>query len=227
MKINLTPDRKDVVRSLVQQVRAGNLAEEFSLVESPRGFEVIDGYEGNYDDFPNITQGTLIILDEVGMLRIVDRTRQGLCRCVLREKAFKAVDADFELQTETGTHVTIGAIIHSVSGGNVQAVGIARDADISQIVNDPDLLRSQVEALAENLLNEIESSLKADELAEYTRAVRDLQEQLVTEKPQPASIRQLVRTIGLLGDVEGTIGLMTRVWAFLNPLLLIAAARLG
>jgi hypothetical protein len=101
------------------------------------------------------------------------------------------------------------------------------DAEIAQIVNDPDLLRSQVEALTENLLDEVKGSLRVDELAEYAQTVRDLKEQLVAEKPQLSLIRRLVRTVGLLGDIEGTIGLMTRVWALLHPLLLIAAARLG
>ena len=146
-------------------------------------------------------------------------------KCTLLGKAFDAVDSGFALPDEATTRITIGAIIQSMSGGNVQAVGIAQDADISQVANDPDLLRSQVEALTENLLDEVKSSLKVDELADYAQAIRDLREQLLAERPQPTLIRHSVRTIGLLGDIEGTIGLMTRVWTFLHPLLLIAAAR--
>jgi len=63
--------------------------------------------------------------------------------CTLTATAYEAVDSDFEsLPVSSGAQVTIGAIIHTMSGGNVQAVGIAQHAEISQLINDPDLLRS-------------------------------------------------------------------------------------
>jgi hypothetical protein len=242
MDYNLTENQKELLRWLVQQVCDEKLPEEFYVVWF-RDAGKINGYRGEH---PEITKGTLDALANADLLlctanyktitstsgskdrpRITHREEETNRRCTLTGQAFDAVDKGFELPIGASTQVTIGAIIYSMSGGNVQAVGVAMDAEIAQIVNDPDLLRSQVEALTENLLDEVKGSLRVDELAEYAQTVRDLKEQLVAEKPQLSLIRRLVRTVGLLGDIEGTIGLMTRVWALLHPLLLIAAARLG
>jgi hypothetical protein len=205
---------------------------------------------GHLADFkaehPPITEGALDALADAGLLlctpnyktttsasgtpphqRTTYRQVEMNRRCTVTGRAFDAVDSDFELPPDERARITIGAIVRNMSGGTVQAVGIAQDAYISQVVDDPTLLRSQVEALAENLLSEVKSSLNVDELADYAGAVRDLKEQLLAEGPEPPVIRRLVRTVGLLGDIEGTIGLMTRVWTLLHPLLLIAAARLA
>jgi hypothetical protein len=150
-----------------------------------------------------------------------------LTNLALTLQGARAVKSDFRLRPALSPQVTVGAIIQTMSGGSVQAVGIAHDVEISQVVNDPELLRSQVDALAKNLLNEVKSSLNLDELAQYTEALRELKDQLLLEQPQLPVIRQLVRTVGLLGDIEGTIALITRVWTLLHPLLLIAEGRMG
>jgi hypothetical protein len=241
MGYNLTDKQKDLLRWMVQQVRAGNLPEEFYVVWAMEG-GLISGFVGKH---PVITRGALDALANAGLLLCAGnfetttsvsgsktrpstshRQREMNRRCTITAKAFEAVDSDFELPPQQASQITIGAIVRNMSGGTVQAVGIAQDADISQIVNDPSLLRSHVEALAENLLNEVKPSLNVDELAEYAKALRDLKEELVRKQPEPPVIRRLVRTVGLLGDIEGTVGLMTRVWTLLYPLLLIAAARL-
>lgn len=242
MGYNLTERQKDLLRWVVQQVRAEKLPEEFYVVWAMEG-GLISGSAGRH---PELTKGTLDALANAGLLlcapnyktttsmsgtktrpRTTHKETETNRRCTITGKAFEAVDSDFHLPAEAGPRVSIGAIIQSMSGGNVQAVGIAHDAEISQVVADPALLRSQVEALAENLLNEASSSLKVDDLAEYAQAVRDLKQEILAEKPEPSLIRRLVRTVGLLGDIEGTIGLMTRVWTLVHPLLLIVAARLG
>jgi len=242
MEYNLTDKQKDLLRWLVQQARAGNLSEEFHVVWIMDSGE-ISGFRG---DHPEITKGMLDALHNAELLLCVPNFKTSTStsgkshpkttyreveinrRCTITRRAYEAVDSDFELSTiQTGTHITIGAIIQTMSGGNVQAVGIAQDAEISQIVNDADLLRSQIEALTENLLNEVKPALEVDDLAEYAQTIRELKEQLLAQKPDASLIQRLVRTLSLLGDIEGTIGLMTRVWPFLHPLLLIAAARLG
>lgn len=239
MGYNLTDRQEHLLRWLVQQIRDGQLPEEFNVAWLHGGANILQ-FKGEH---PEITKGALDALANADLLLCtvnyeshtaargtpvehitqLERSR----RCTMTGRAFEAIDSDFESPTEVSTQVTIGAIIHSMGGGSVQAVGVAQDAEISQVVSDPDLLRSQVEALAENLVNEVKSSLKVDELAEYAEAVRELREQLLMETPEPRSIRRLARTVGLLGDIEGTIGLMTRVWTLLHPLLLIAAANVG
>jgi hypothetical protein len=237
MSYNLTDNQKDLLRWIVQQVRDGNLPEEFLVawVMGGRGYLIFE-YRGEEDDLPDITPGLLdalaaadvLLSDPNYELSSSGRPYESTRRCVLTGKTYDAVDNDFESPpTHTTSHVTVGAIIQTMSGGNVQAVGIAQDTEISQVINDPDLLRSQVEALTENLLDEVKSALKTDDLAEYVLAIQDFREQLLAVEPDPSLIKRLACTLGLLGDIEGTIGLMTRVWSFLHPLLLIAAARLG
>jgi len=237
MNYNLTESQKSLIKWIVQEVGNGHLPEEFFVawVMGGKGY-IISEYQGDESNLPEITPGLLDALAASDMLLCEIRyefTRSGRQyessrRCVVRQKAYEAVESDFEPPpTELGTRVTVGAIIHTMSGGNVQAVGVAEDARISQVVNDPDLLRSQVEALAKNLLDEVRSALNVDDLAEYAQAVRDLRDLLLAQEPSPSAIRRLVRTVGLLGDIEGSISLMTRVWSILHPLLLIAAARFG
>jgi hypothetical protein len=232
MSYNLTDNQKDVARWLVYQISNGDLKEEFQIFWGFGGSS-IPGFKGEVH--PGMTQGSLDALASAGILICTPdfgnpmdghKTEVGR-RCILLGRAYEAVESDFVSRPDQSVpQVTIGAIIQTMSGGSVQAVGVAQNAEVSQVVSDPELLRSQVEALTENLLNEVKSTLKVGELAEYAQAIQDLREQLLAEEPDPPSIRRLARTVGLLGDIEGTIALVTRVWTFLHLLLLIAAAKL-
>jgi len=146
----------------------------------------------------------------------------------IKNAARNAVANDFQVTpTQPTPQVSIGTIIHSMSGGNIQAIGNVQDSTVSQIINDPELLRSQVETLTNSLLHEVESVLSSEEYTEYLSAIQDLKKQILEENPNQSLIKRLVQTIGLLGDVEGTIGLMTRVWPLIQPLLVIIAAKFG
>jgi len=106
----------------------------------------------------------------------------------IKQAGYDAADNDFEVSpSHVGAQLNIGAIINTMSGGSVQAVGIADNAEISQVVNDPALLRSQVDALAENLLDAVKSALTGDDLIKYDQAVRSFKEELLAEKPNPSS----------------------------------------
>ena len=227
---NLTEDHKRILRQLVRGSEEDKLQRAFLVAGAGGGWMVID-WKG--DDRPELELMDLQVLaeDDFLSLRVTAHTKRGsisTVQCTLREKAFEAVRTDFTPPEPTvSTQFNIGAIIHAMSGGNVQAVGIAEDTEISQVVNDPALLHSQVETLTERLLDEVKSVLAGNDLIEYAQAVRGLKEQLLTEEPNPSLLKRLTRTLGLLGDIEGTIGLMVRVWPYLYPLLLIAAERLG
>jgi len=114
-----------------------------------------------------------------------------------------------------------------MSGGTIQAVGAASHTEISQIVNDPEMLRSQVEDLTNQLIEAVKSELVASELMVYMKAVNDLRDQLLSGEPDPSLAKRLLGTLAFLGDVEGTIGLMVRVWPYVSPLLMIAATAVG
>jgi hypothetical protein len=234
MEYNLTEKQKDILRWIVRKIREGSLEEEFRVYQFAGDESVrISDYKG--EDIPQITRGLLDVLVQVGMMNCTPhfhktnsgRTFEAFRTCVLLGLAYEAVDRNFEAPEVQPPQITVGAIVHSMSGGNVQAVGIAEDAEISQVVNDPDLLQSQVDALTENLVSEVRNSLNVDELTEYLAAVQELKAELLADQVDSSRIKRLVRTIGLLGDIEGTVGLITRVWTFLHPLLLIAAERLG
>jgi hypothetical protein len=117
----------------------------------------------------------------------------------------------------------IGAIIHSMSGGTVQAVGLASHTEVSQIVNDPEMLRSQVEDLTNQLVEAVKGTLMPSELTAYIKAVEGLQDQLLSSEPNPSRVKRLLGTLAFLADVEGTIDLMVRVWPYISSLLMIAA----
>lgn len=228
---NLTKDQKRILRQLVRGSEEGKLPRTFFVASSDSiSWALIDWKS---DDRPELELTDLEVLaeDHFLFLRGVRYTKRGnpaTVRCTLREKAFEAVRTDFAPPEPTvPTQLNIGAIIHAMSGGNVQAVvGIAEDTEISQVVNDPDLLHSQVEALTERLLDEVKSVLAGNNLIEYGQAVQSLKEQLLAEETNPSLLKRLTRTLAFLGDIEGTIGLMVRVWTYLYPLLLIAAERL-
>lgn len=233
MGYNLTEGQKNVLRWFVQNSREGKLSEEFIISFDLVGYEII-GFKGNRNELPEITTGMVDVLASEDFLYCKINTAFSSSgtqfetgrNCMLMQKAFDAVDNDFQFSSTPDTQVTIGAIIHTMSGGNIQTIGIAQDASISQIINDPELLQTQLEALTDNLLNEVKSDLKLDQLLEYTKAIQDLRVQASEEKPNPSLIQNLVRTLGFLGDIEGTISLMTRVWPYLHPILLIIASKL-
>jgi hypothetical protein len=127
----------------------------------------------------------------------------------------------------TPTQHIIGVNIETVSGGSMQVVGFADNTIISQIANDPALLRSQVETLTEKILEEVKTTLTGEDWIKYAQTAESLKKQLLAEQLDASLLKRFASTLAFLGDLEGTIGLMARVWPLLYPLLLIAAAKLG
>ena len=64
MSCNLTDSQKDLVRWLVEQKRAGNLPEEFSVLWMPHGGQI----PGLMETQPPITKGALDALASAEML---------------------------------------------------------------------------------------------------------------------------------------------------------------
>ena len=89
------------------------------------------------------------------------------------------------------------------------------------------ILQNRVEELTEGLLEEVKSSLNIYDLGETIQAAQELKEQLLAQEADPALIRQSVRILVLLGHIEGSFELMTKVWAYLLPLLYIGEERVG
>lgn len=116
-------------------------------------------------------------------------------------------------------NVAIGAFIQAMHGGNVQAIGNAIGSEVSQVVNDPEQLEALIDGIADQLVEAVRSELPRKELAAYTRAVEDLTAELQRPQRDPSKIKRLLSTLALVADIEGTAGLMTRVWTILLPLV--------
>lgn len=220
---NLTIEQKELLEIIIDHKNSGYLSGPIIPSCDHSGCQII-GIDKNLDQ--NL-YGDLDALCDVGLLGVRINT-EGDKIYTIKQLAYDAVTNNFIKPEQMGpTNVSIGAIINSMSGGNLQAIGISEKSEISQIVNDPELLHSQVEALAENLINEVKSSLNLDEFTKYTQSVQELKSHLLAGEPNPSGIRKLVKTIGLLGDIEGSVALMIRVWSYLHPLLMIAGEMLS
>ena len=95
---NLTDGQWDLLRKLVQEVRAGNLPEEFSVLwvsDSPIG--IFAEYEGEHP--PPVTQGALDALAHADLILSKPYFRQhgeSSRQCTLLGSAYTAVDSEFD-----------------------------------------------------------------------------------------------------------------------------------
>jgi hypothetical protein len=104
---NLTDSQKDLLHWLVQQVRNGNLLEEFIIIWVSNNEVIIPDYkDGSNIDIPNLTKSAFDALATAGLILCnvsydtkvtssgahqQERNR----RCTLLGKAYEAVDTDF------------------------------------------------------------------------------------------------------------------------------------
>ena len=95
MSYNLTANQQELLRWIVQQVRDGNLSEEFTVTWKFGGV----GFQGfKSGEHPEVTRGMLDALAADKMLIDTPSYMEGaeVARtCVLRGKAYEAVDSDF------------------------------------------------------------------------------------------------------------------------------------
>lgn len=122
--------------------------------------------------------------------------------------------------------LNVGAIINSVQGGTVQAIGLADGSTISQAVNDPAMLSSQFDQLTGRLLDEVKEELGGLDLEQYERTLAILRQEILSVQPRESKMKGLFRTLAFFGDVEGSIGLMLRVAPYITQLVALGAALL-
>jgi len=125
-------------------------------------------------------------------------------------------------QVETPRTQYVGAIIHAMHGGNVQAIGHANQSEISQLVNDPGALAAVLDDMLTQVIDAVKADLPTPKLIAYMQQAEELKGTLKSDKPQPAVVKRLLSTLAFLGDVEGTAGLVTRVWPLIGSLMPIA-----
>lgn len=222
MKYDITDKQKELLRSIVQHDNEGKLFQKGLL-------KLISGDDKYILWGCSIELESLIDLDtlcDVGLLNKEQAEPDPVYR--IKNTAHTAIANEFKMPiVQPSSPVTVGTLIQNMHGGNIQSMGVVHDSEISQIVNDPEALSSQIETLTNKLLSEVKAELGVESYAKYLETTQELKELLKAKKPNPSIIKQLIRNIGFLGDVEGTISLMVRIWPYIYTLLTIVAIRLS
>jgi hypothetical protein len=228
-KYRLTDTQKQLLRQLVELKREGKLQEPIGTATDMSGTGLF--WNGGVLEPGGDVIGDLLALRNAGLMHCRRNTFASNWLCSITQAGYDAVDNDFRIpssQTTPSMSIgTAGAVIMGMSGGSIQAVGEAQGAEISQIVNDPGLLQSQVELLTEKLLDTVKPELGDSQQIQYAENVQELKEQLLAEEPSASVLKQLVGRLAFLADIEGAIALVARAWPYIYPLLVIAAEKLG
>lgn len=139
--------------------------------------------------------------------------------------ALAVIDNNYEFPQATPSQQNIGIqfLNSSISGGNIQGVGLAAD-EVSQIINDPVLLQEKLDFLIEKLVEAVKFDLPHKQLLEYLQTTEELKRQLLAESPPDRSlIQKLIGTASFLDSANGTWDLTLKVWPLIFPLVQIAA----
>jgi len=218
---NLTTRQKEVLRRLVEGVKYGQANEPLIVVCTFQDCEVI-----GIGTFDHSLSGDLDILCDADLLGFSYNSR-GDKIFTIKQSGYDAVEYNFVApELPPSAQINIGAIIHKMNNGNIQAVGFSSHSELQQTVNDPAILKEKIDGFANELLDAIKTELPAEQLIAYIKSLDELKLQLVAEKSSPSILERLFRVLSFTGDVEGTISLMTRVWPYVYPLLVIASERM-
>ncbi|MCK6463186.1 MAG: hypothetical protein L6Q29_05225 [Candidatus Pacebacteria bacterium] len=220
---NLTESQKELLRTIIKSDDDGELVEKGIVLVMPEG-------GGKYMLWGcKLSVGSFADLESLCDEDLLDKVSGGSNpRYRIKNSARTAIANNFNKPfDQLESHLTIGAIIGSVNGGSVQAIGNTLNSEISQVVNDPQLIQPYLEQIAEKLLNEVKAELSVREYAKYQEAVESLKQQLSEEKPSESAVKKIIQGISFLGDIEGSVGLMLRVWSLVQPFVTIMALKLA
>lgn len=225
MKPNRLNNRqKELLRRLVTYALAGKIKE--SIVPIPFGeptrFAILVQGEESFV-FRRISD--LDALCDAGYMRY-RWNRQGLGKIyTLAESGFSAVADDFQAPPGSGLDVNVAELIHTMSGGTLTVGGLDEDVSISQLINDPVLRHTAVEALVNQLLLMARLELSWPDFTVYEKATRRLKDELFYPRPDATRLQEVVRVLSGLGEIKLSITFTRQAWTVLYPLLLIGATR--
>ncbi len=220
---SLTDRQKSLLRLIVEAVREEKVTEPLLAVCAADGCGIV----GMSEDFGHNLLGDVGVLEGQGLLYLRYGGR-GTPNITITQAGCEAVDSDFERPDVAAlSQISIGAYINEMQGGNIQAVGVADNSEVQQIVNDPEVLAGHIDDLTAQLLDIVKADLSGDRLIAYAKAVGELKDHLTAAQPQPGLLRTVFGALALVGDIEGTVSLVARVWPVLYPLIAIASARLA
>jgi hypothetical protein len=219
---NLTESQKELLRTIVKSDDEGELVEKgIVLIMLGNDQYMLWGCKLTLDSLTDLEA----LCDEDLLDSVIGGSSP---KYRIKNSARVAIANDFRKPfDQSESRLSIGAIIGSVSGGNIQAIGNAINSEISQTINDPQLFHPYLEQIAEKLLNEVKAELSVKEYAKYQEAVESLKQQLTEEKPALSKVKKIIQSISFLGDIEGSVELMLRVWSLVQPFVTIVALKLA
>lgn len=218
---DLTNRQKNVLRRLVEAVKSGQAQEPIIVACCLQDCEVI-----GIGTFDHSLPGDLDILCDADLLGFRYNS-QGNKIFTIKQSGYDAVEYNFVAPEEPlSAQINIGAIVHEMKNGNIQAVGFSSHSELQQTINDPAVLKYKIDGLANDLLNAIKTELPAEKLLPYLKTLDELKHELIAEKSSPSILEKLFRVLSFTGDIEGTISLMARVWPYVYPLLVIASEKI-
>jgi hypothetical protein len=183
---NLTSQQKELLKTIVEQVKSGKVQEPLIPVSTHGGSSII-GIKG---DFGRNLLGDLEVLSEADLLGFRYNSRGNKIYTV-KQSAYDAVENNFRIPAgQAATQINIGAIIRDMSGGNIQAAGLSNQSTLNQVINDPKLLQEKLDTITEQLIEVVKTELHSKELLEYIQSVDELKKQIQSERPTPLNTSQ-------------------------------------
>lgn len=225
--MNLTEKQKNLLKVLVAKVRDEGAGEPILAVGTREGMSFHPMGTGSQFVIDDVWSGDLEALVEHNLLtrRLNSKGTEYLYG--IRQMGFDAVDNDFSGDLfDTATTINIGALVSEMTGGNIQAAGSIYDSQIAQVVGDPEALANQLDGLVEDLTKAVQGELQGDQLLDYERLANELKFELLKERPDTSSFSHLLQSLAFFGDIEGTISLISRIWPYLYPFILLITEKL-
>jgi len=218
--------QKELLRTLVHYARDGKIKETIVPIPfgEPTRFAILVSGEDSFV-FKRISD--LDSLCDAGYMQY-RWNRQGLGKIyTITEAGFTAVAEDFQQPPPAvGFEVNVAELIYTMSGGTLKVGGLEERAELSQIIDDPLLRHTAVDAITGQLLQAAQFELSWADFMLYEKAMRRLKEELFYSRPSATTLQELARTLAGLGHIKTSMAFTLQAWTYLYPLLLIGAARM-
>jgi hypothetical protein len=225
-RYSLTADQQQLLSTLVRLTNEGKLRDPIVPIPVGHGksgvLEYVLHLRGeNSFSFKNVSDMDRFC--ELGLMTF-RWNRQGIGKLfTLTGKAITAVENQFEQPfTPPGPRHRPDLIVQAMNGHLTAEQVRQITPNIDQIVADPILLHTTVEALAYSLLEIIHQELKGPPLHAYTRTLNDFKDALYNGRLAPKERQTYARQLILL-DEESPFNI--NLWPYLYPLFLIAERR--
>lgn len=219
---NLTEKQKKLLTTIVEHIKTGQLEEPIITSCTFSGCEII----GIDEKFGHNLLGDLESLCDADLMGYCYNSN-GNKKFSVKQAGYEAIINNFVIpEKSVSPQFNIGAIVGEINGGTLQAIGLANGSDVKQIVNDPQLLATEINSLTNQLLEVIKADLSADKLLAYINQIDELKKEVTSEKPSQSVLQRLFNSLAFMGDIEGTISLAARVWPYIYPILVIAAQKI-